>query len=966
MIWQLSTAAGSVPGLPDLIDCVGRLLIGSLWQFAIVAAVLGLALRLMRRASPRARYAASVIALAAVVALPAITWFWVSGLAERERETRAIAEARDLLNGGASAMAENRQWMRISRSASPRPDERLGGLSPAAIVRRFPPAPRAADAWLLTIVAAWLLGVAICSLRPFFSWRTVQRLRVLETSPLPDALRQIFDGAAAKIGLQRKVSALQSGLIRIPAVVGYFRPLVLIPLSVATALPTDQLEALIVHELAHIWRHDYLVNLVQTALETVFFYHPGVWWISYQLRREREACCDEVVLGVCGNRFEYARALIALEELRASSPALALAAGGGSLLERIRRIVGAPEEPKPGPGALLWAGALVAAALVGFSIGSGKHAAGSGLSAEQMIRIASIMPTAAPRRPFRVTLPDGAEFEVVGVCEHPANGRAWWRADGSPLPIAPNEPFNSRVNDGPQSIHREFVVDALHDAGATVQAHIEGGGSAAASSSEKKEGGKLRDRQRFAMAFPKNAHTAKVGIDYSGAPWTTIAQRDRSDGSPVGIGFAEGGVVFGEAVETQGTVRIPISYDLKAPDIGDVRLIAVDGRGHEHAPEHANFVSARNANLMSVEFREIPLAEIKEFRLQTRRTQRIEFRNISLNPGQTSHVEIFIDGKPYPLAAAEAKPRPVDSPPAALEWVPAPMNAGAAVAPPAMRVQESAEESDPRSLIGQNAYRAVLPNGSTIALVGVGANRGTHEQWWTPDGRPGINVDHQFGWQVPFDSENKVLRTFLLESFSPEGTFSISANGTTTQSERQHFSGHGIYNQHQMIAAISETSPMTLFVRYFPKPWRTVATRPANCPPGMRQATFPEGSADITDPTQKNSGTQIVVAYGVKDRESRIVAVDRNNTEHAPQGVWGDGKNHMQQVEFQLPLSQIREFRFQVREYEAIEFRNVARVPEQKTNVEIYINGKRFLPNAAKADLLPLSVPYTYYIGATH
>jgi hypothetical protein len=368
---------------------------------------------------------------------------------------------------------------------------------------------------------------------------------------------------------------------------------------------------------------------------------------------------------------------------------------------------------------------------------------------------------------------------------------------------------------------------------------------------------------------------------------------------------------------------------------------------------------------MSVEFREIPLAEIKEFRLQARRTQQIEFRNIALNPGQASHVEIYIDGKPYPLATAEVKPRPVDSLPAAIERVPAPTNAGSAVPPPAMRAQEGAEESDPRSLIAQNAYRAVLPNGSTIALVGVGANRGTHEQWWTPDGRPGINVDHQFGWQVPFDSENKVLRTFLLESFSPEGTFSISANGTTTQSERQHFSGHGIYNQHQMIAAISETSPMTLFVRYFPKPWRTVATRPANCPAGMRQVTFPEGSADITDPTQKNGGTQIVVAYDVKDREARIVAVDRNNIEHAPQGVWGDGKNHMQQMEFHLPLSQVREFRFQVREYEAIEFRNVARVPEQKTNVEIYINGKRFLPNAAKADLLPLPVPYTYYIGAT-
>ena len=256
MIGQLFAAAGSVPGLPGLIDGLGRMLIGSLWQFAIIAAVLGLALRLMRRVSPRARYAASVIALAVIVVAPVLSWLWVSDVAERDRDRRAIAEARDLLSGGTDAVTLKRAQLGIPASAIVRRDERLDRLSPAAIVRRFPAAQRAAEPWLLTIVAAWLLGVAVCSLRPFLSWRTVRQLRVLETSPLPDALAQIFDGAVEKIGLRQKVSALQSGLIRIPAVVGYFRPLVLIPLSVAMALPIDQLEALIVHELAHIRRHD--------------------------------------------------------------------------------------------------------------------------------------------------------------------------------------------------------------------------------------------------------------------------------------------------------------------------------------------------------------------------------------------------------------------------------------------------------------------------------------------------------------------------------------------------------------------------------------------------------------------------------------------------------------------------------------------------------------------------------------
>jgi beta-lactamase regulating signal transducer with metallopeptidase domain len=960
MIGQLSFAAGSVPGLPDLIDGLGRLLIASLWQFAIVAAVLGLSLRLMRRSSPRARYAASVIALGVIAIVPAITWLSVSGLAERERNTRAIAETRDLLDGGPSALAQKRQLMDSSPSAVGRRDQRLGGLSAAAIVHRFPPAPRAAEPWLLTIVAVWLLGVAICSLRPFFSWRTVRLLRVRETSPLPDALRQIFEGAAAKVGVRRPVSVLQSGLIQIPAVIGYFRPLVLIPLSLATAFPADQLEALIIHELAHVRRHDYLLNLAQTVLETVFFYHPAVWWISYQLRREREACCDEVVLGVCGNRFGYARALIALEELRATSPALALAAADGSLLERIRRIVGAQEEPKAAPGAILWAGALVAAALVGLSIETGKHASGSGLSPEQMLRIASLvptagMPTAPSQRPFRVTLPDGAEFEVVGVSVHPADGYGWWRPDGSPLADAPKEPFNARVTGGPPSIYREFVVDAVHDVGSVVQVHFEGGESTAASSSETKQGDKVRNHERLAMAFPTktpfsvDGRVATAVIGYSGGPWTTVAHRDLSDGTPVGIGFAEGGVVFGQAVETQGTVRVPISYDLKSSNVGEVRLIAIDTRGREHAPEQSNFVSALNANLMSVEFRDVPLAQIKEFRLQTRRTQRIEFRNIALSPGQNSNVQIFIDGKPYAPGTAEAKPH----------------------VKRAIRVgRVGGDQNDPETSLRLNPLRAVLSDGSTIALVGVAANRITHDDWWTADGRTDSNFDHGFRegfWQVPIDADNKIVRKFLLASLAKgEGTFSISLNGTTSQSLLGPFST-GVTRQHQVIAAISGSAPATLLVRYFPKPWRTVATRPGNSPPGLRQATFPEGNVDIADPTKMNGETQVVLSYDVKDREARIVAVDDENGEYPPDGTWGDGKNHMQQVVFRrLPPEGIREFRFQVREYQPIEFRNVALEPNQKTNVEIYINGKRFLPSAVKVDPLPSSGPYDFYIGTTH
>ena len=123
--------------------------------------------------------------------------------------------------------------------------------------------------------------------------------------------------------------------------IGVVRPIVLVPASALTELSPDHLEALLLHELAHVKRHDYLVNLLQTAAETLMFYHPAAWWISAQIRREREHCCDDLAARYCGSPALYARALAAMEEVRgALVPHFALAAiGNGKLLRRIERLV---------------------------------------------------------------------------------------------------------------------------------------------------------------------------------------------------------------------------------------------------------------------------------------------------------------------------------------------------------------------------------------------------------------------------------------------------------------------------------------------------------------------------------------------------------------------------------------------------------------------------------------------------
>ena len=157
-----------------------------------------------------------------------------------------------------------------------------------------------------------------------------------------------------------------------PTVIGWLRPVVLLPVSCVTGLSPGQLEAIVAHELAHIRRHDYLVDLLQSAVETLLFYHPAVWWVSRRIREEREHCCDDLAVAACGDRAGYARALATLEELRPASAQLAVAASGAPLLRRIRRLAGQPER---GPAGVTWPFAGIAIVLVIGILAVGESAA---------------------------------------------------------------------------------------------------------------------------------------------------------------------------------------------------------------------------------------------------------------------------------------------------------------------------------------------------------------------------------------------------------------------------------------------------------------------------------------------------------------------------------------------------------------------------------------------------------------
>lgn len=216
--------------------------------------------------------------------------------------------------------------------------------------------PTASWNWSAVVVALWLTGALALSLRLFGGWVIAQRFAHRTRDLVSSEVRQLAQGVAERLAITRLVRILQSPTIGVPMMVGWIKPVVILPTAALAGLTPVQVEALLAHELAHIRRHDYLVNLLQSVIESVLFYHPAVWWISRQVREAREQCCDDLAVGIC-DRIVYASALADLAAM-AGGPRLALAATDGSLIARVRRILGVGEDlrrPKAGwlPAALV-------------------------------------------------------------------------------------------------------------------------------------------------------------------------------------------------------------------------------------------------------------------------------------------------------------------------------------------------------------------------------------------------------------------------------------------------------------------------------------------------------------------------------------------------------------------------------------------------------------------------------------
>jgi GWxTD domain-containing protein len=209
------------------------------------------------------------------------------------------------------------------------------------------------------LAPAWMAGVLLFQLRCLASWVAAGRLRRVGVCGAPEAWIERLDALRARLRMTRPVTLLESCFLEVPVVIGHLRPVILVPVGLLVGLPVAQIESILLHELAHIRRADYLVNLMQTLVEGLLFYHPAVWWISSVMRAERENCCDDVAVAASGDAHEYATALAALAETRWAVSEAAIAANGGNLVRRIRRVLAQPEGPRAAMAPALSAGVLI-------------------------------------------------------------------------------------------------------------------------------------------------------------------------------------------------------------------------------------------------------------------------------------------------------------------------------------------------------------------------------------------------------------------------------------------------------------------------------------------------------------------------------------------------------------------------------------------------------------------------------
>lgn len=308
-----------LPFTTDLIQAFGWTILHSFWQGCCVFLCLRIVLWLWPQAGPSIKYHLSFLSLTGIAG-----WFGATFATQLKSFSEAAEPVMMAMGGGIAPMP-----MPLAFATTPSPGEGLKAAFPGM------------EAYFPLLVGIYVVGVTVMTIRLCIDLAQLKTLRRQGLSSLGKVWEDHLVALARKMGIGKRVGLHISRHLQVPVMVGFIRPVILLPAAMVNNLSPEQLEAILLHELAHIKRNDYLLNIFQSIVETLLFFNPFIWWISRNIRQEREHCCDDLVLANTVQPMHYAKALVALEELRLTVNPMAMAAAHDrhQLFHRIKRIM---------------------------------------------------------------------------------------------------------------------------------------------------------------------------------------------------------------------------------------------------------------------------------------------------------------------------------------------------------------------------------------------------------------------------------------------------------------------------------------------------------------------------------------------------------------------------------------------------------------------------------------------------
>jgi len=315
----------------DIIEALGLTIVHSLWQGALIAILLGILMLATNKFTSGTRYILAVTASLFMLICPVYTFIKNYNPETKYKNATAIAIVSDSEILYESQITQEEENKIVA-------DKNVFSLNPqqfkSYFYRHYP-----------LIVTIWLLGILTFTLKFIGGLAYTQRLKYYRISLVSAEWQKKFRELCIRLGISKTVKIYESTLAKVPMVIGLIKPIILLPVSAFTGLSPKQLESIIVHELAHIIRRDYLVNILQSVVEILFFYHPAAWWINGVIRAERENCCDDIAIEQTGDSVNYAKALANIQEQLLLKENLAMAITGhkNRLLKRINRLLNQPK-----------------------------------------------------------------------------------------------------------------------------------------------------------------------------------------------------------------------------------------------------------------------------------------------------------------------------------------------------------------------------------------------------------------------------------------------------------------------------------------------------------------------------------------------------------------------------------------------------------------------------------------------